>query len=208
MVIYMKKSILIFFFLIISFICFAQEEKSQKYPQIDSDMKFYLPSIFGLTCGNNAKFGLRENYENVETCVNIMGEVRFSLITKNRFSFSTCIGFGSYFENSKNKENDLTSLNLSLGAGFYIHALKITDLYLSGICIYLYPAYQIPIYTWNYEPYLKWKMAFDLGYNLTLLETVTIYPYMRNIIGWNSKDFRYGLDFGIAVGIYFHDRNY
>lgn len=183
--------------------CFSQEEK-----YLQCDMKFYLPSVFGIACGYNAKFGLRENYEDVEKCINIMVEDRFFLITNDIFSFSTSIAFGSYFENSENKENDLDSINLSFGTGFYIHPFDILESDLRGFCFYLYPAYQIPIYTWNFEPYLKWKMAFDLGYNFVFGNIFSVYPYMRNVFGWNSSDFRYGFDLGIAIGIYIDDRNY
>lgn len=43
----------------------------------------------------------------------------------------------------------------------------------------------------------------DLGYNFTLLDGISVYPFHRNIIGWNSDDFRWGFDLGIAVGFYF-----
>lgn len=205
----MKKEIYLVFlyFCFLFSLCFSQEEKTQKYPQIDGDLKFYLPSLLGTVTGNNAVFA-QEDYESVDSCLNFICESRVSFLSIGKTTFSASFGMGFYTENDKTITKDVTSMQLTFGLGSYFHIFESPTFPLNGLCLYLYPVYQIPVYKRNYEPYLKWKMAFDLGYNLTLLETVTIYPYMRNIIGWNSNDFRYGLDFGIAVGIYFQDRNY
>lgn len=200
----LKKFLFAVCFITMFSVCFAQEEKSQKYPQMDGDLKFYLSSLLGNVTGNNAVFA-QEDYESIDSCFNFMSETRFSVVSFWKTTISVSFGFNAYSESAKDAS---TFIGMSFGAGAFFHLFDFPTFPLNGLCVYLYPVYQIPIYNITYEPYLKWKMAFDLGYNLTVLETVTIYPYMRNIIGWNSNDFRYGLDFGIAVGIYFHDRNY
>lgn len=203
----LKKIFFIFCIFTMFSTIFAQEEKSQKYPQLDGDFRFYLPSLFGTVTGNNAIFE-RKDYESVNSCFNFMNEVRMSFFSLRKTTFSASFGMGWYSENAKNFSKDTSSMCLSLGLGSYFHFFEFQSFPLNGLCFYLYPAYQIPIYTWNFEPYLKWKMAFDLGYNFVFGNIFSVYPYMRNVFGWNSSDFRYGFDLGIAIGIYFHDRNY
>ena len=172
--------------------------------KMDLDFRFYLPSIFGNVTGSNSFLGLRENYKDVESCINLMIESRGTIVSSKKLSFSWAFGMGSYIENNKTGEN-LFSINMSLGAGLYYRPFKTPDYPLNGFCFYLYPAYQIPVYKENSSSYLAWKTAFDLGYNMTLLNCITIYPYIRNIFGWNSGDFRYGFDCGISIGLYIHD---
>lgn len=68
----MKKrllSILIFFCAIN---LFAQEEsKNRNY----ADVKLYIPSVFGIVAGNNAKLALRKDYSSVNSCFNTMEPV-------------------------------------------------------------------------------------------------------------------------------------
>lgn len=195
----MKKVYLILALLCFPIICTAQK--------MDLDFKIYLPTALGFVTGNNPYLGLRENVDEVDSCTNFMVETRGSIVSVNKFTFSWSFGMGAYIENNKNHDTDLFSLNLSTGCGVYYHPFKSETFPLNGFCCYLYPAYQIPVYTQNFKPFLDWKTGVDIGYNLTILNTITIYPYLRNMFAWNSTDFRYGFDCGIAVGIYFHDNS-
>ncbi|NLL29129.1 MAG: hypothetical protein GX259_10060 [Bacteroidales bacterium] len=202
----MKKKYLLFTLLFFTnFIFFAQESVSKKF---DFDYKIYTSSLFGLVTGDNPYLGLRENPDEVDSCFNFMVETRASIISIKNMTFSWSFGMGSYVENNKNHDNNLLALELSLGTGIYFHLFNGPTFPLNGLSVYLYPLYQIPIYTENYKPYLNWKSAIDVGYNLTVLNCITVYPFVRNIIGWNSKDIRYGLDCGLAIGLYFHDNTH
>lgn len=181
-------------------------EKNKWQPKIDVDFKIYTPTLLGFVAGNNAFFGLRENSSEVDSCTNFMFEGRAGFIPFSKVSYSFSFGTSGYIENNKNPDDNLMSMNLSLGGGLYFHLFDDMPTFsLNGLCLYLYPVYQIPVYTKGYEPYLKWKMAVDLGYNFTLLDGISVYPFYRNIIGWNADDFRWGFDLGIAVGFYFRD---
>lgn len=97
----MKKEIYLVFlyFCFLFSLCFSQEEKSQKYPQIDGDLKFYLPSLLGTVTGNNAVFA-QEDYESVDSCLNFICESRVSFLSigKTTFSASFGIAVGIYFQ--------------------------------------------------------------------------------------------------------------
>lgn len=202
----MKKLLISFLCILLSVCCFSQEKENVKQSsQMDFDFKIYLPSLLGHVTGNNSFLGLRENTDSVDDCTNFMVETRFSIFSLKNITFSGSFGVGAYIENNKIHDNDLLSIDLSLGTGIYLHLFDSPTFPLNGLCVYLYPLYQIPVYTQGYESYLKWKSSFDIGYNLTLLNCITVYPYIRNIIGWNSNDIRYGFDCGFAIGIYFKD---
>lgn len=188
--IYLLLSLLVF----TNLISFAQEPASKEF-----DFKIYTTSLFGLVTGNNPYLGLRENPDEVDFCSNFMVETRGSFTSVGNMTFSWSFGMGAYIENNKNHDNDLLSMDLSLGTGVYFHLFE-KSFQLNGLCVYLYPLYQIPVYTENYKPYLNWKSAVDVGYNFTVLNCITVYPYIRNIFGWNSSTFRYGFDCGLAIG--------
>ena len=177
--------------------------KTKAEPEMHIDMKVYLPSLLGLVNGNNAFLGLREDYSEVDDCSNFMIEGRGSIVSVKNVTFSWSFAMGGYMEKNGSSKENLFSVDLSLGAGLYYHIQGPTPFVLNGLCFYLYPLYQIPIYTEGYEPYLKWKTAFDIGYNFLLIENISVYPYVRNVFAWNSGDFRYGLDLGIAIGFYY-----
>ena len=96
------------------------------------------------------------------------------------------------------------SFNISLGGGIYLHPFNLPTYQLNGACVFLYPAYQIPVYFHTYEPYIKWKSAIDFGYNLTLASVISVYPYVRSIFYWTEKDTRFAFDFGFSIGVYTH----
>ncbi len=99
-------------------------------------------------------------------------------------------------------------MNRSVGSGVYFHLFDKKAMTLSGLCLYLYPVYQIPIYTQNHKPYLKWLSAFDLGYNFSFIQgLMSVYPYLRYVVGWSAHDVRQALDCGIALGINFPNGN-
>ncbi len=210
----MKKKYLMFLMLLaMGTACFAQETESEAENSgsgieqvFDIDFKFYIPSWMGIVTGDNPYFGLRENVDEVDKCTNFMIESRSSVFMTDRLTFSWSFASGGYIENNSDKSTNLTSFELSLGLGVYLHLFDGPTFALNGLCLYFYPAYQIPVYTGGYTPYLKWKAAFDLGYNITVLNCITVYPYMRTVVGWSSPgDPHYGIDFGLAVGLYMPD---
>lgn len=179
------------------------EKKERK--KLDVDFRFYLPSLFRLVTGDNPLFGLRENSNEVNSCFQFMIESRFSIASINILTLSWSFGAGAYIENNNNPDTNLQSLNLSLGFGGYFHIKDIPTYPLSGLTVYLYPVYQVPVYSFGSKPYFSWKCAVDCGFNFAFLEVISIYPYFRQIMAFNSETFGYGFDFGVAVGFYFHD---
>lgn len=207
----MKKVFIIFCLFFMSFLSFSQDIKikeNYKYPRLDLDFRFYLPTILGHVTGRNPYLCMREDIDAVDSCTNFMIETRGTVATVKNITFAVSFGGGGYVENNKDKDTNLSSVNLSLGAGMYLHLFKSPTYPLNGLCFFLYPVYQIPVYTENHEPYLKWKTAIDVGYTFTLIDSITIYPYVRNIFAWNSKEFRYGFDCGVSIGFYIHDNAY
>lgn len=227
----MKKVLLVMIVLFASGFCFSQETdgqnsvmfnenesfenemidfdsddktKTKDEKKIDIVFQFYLPSFFRLVTGDNPMFCLRENTAEVESSSNFMFESRFSIIPINNISLSGSISFGGYVENNKNTES-LTALHASLGIGAYYHIKDIPTYHLSGISMYLYPMYQMPVYSFGYKPYYIWKCAVDFGFNFSLLKALSIYPYFRQIMTFAPDNFGYAFDFGVAVGFYFHD---
>lgn len=182
---------------------YSQTANKDEHIAFDGDFKFYTSSLFGHVAGNNAYLGMRENKDELDDCYTGFIETRFSTVSIKNFTLSCSFALGPYVDYGKDSSS-VTSMNLSLGGGFYYHNKP--SFLLTGFTFYLYPVYQISIYSpENYEPYLKWKIASDVGYTFTIFNSLTVYPYVRNIIGWNDKEFRYGFDCGIALGIYFPD---
>ena len=166
----------------------------------DCDLKFYLiPSLFGIVTGNNPYLGLRKNPEEVGKCFNFIVEGKGLIYSTEKYTISWSVGFNSYDE----FKEDVTSVAISLGVDGFFHVLKKTEYPLTGLCLYLYPAYNIPLYARNCKPYLKCFSAVDVGYNFTIFgSALSLYPYIRTIVGWNSHDSRYGIDCGLSVGYY------
>ncbi|MBO5117573.1 MAG: hypothetical protein J6C25_08720 [Treponema sp.] len=170
---------------------------------MDIDVKVYLPSIFGIISGNNPLLGSRENTTDI-TCANLLIEPRFSIATIKRITFAWTLASGCYMETVPNSDKNAMSFNLSLGAGIYIHPFNFETYQLNGLCLFIYPGYQIPVFYRECEPYIKWKTAIDLGYNLTLASVITVYPYVKGILYWTEKDTRVAFDFGFSIGVYMH----
>jgi len=190
----------------------SQEKSAYKYPKMDGGLKFYLPSWLGMVSGNNPFIQVREDYQAVEDCSNIFVESRGDILSiGNDFSFAWSIGFGSYFDSKTTDGNKYTTFNISTGVGMYYHPYSITKdplVSMRGLCAFLYPLYQIPVYNTCPDSFVKWKSAFDIGYNLVLIDAITVYPYMRTIGAWTKTGFQPYIDFGIAIGIYFPDFKY
>lgn len=201
-----KKFLLLFTLLFLSFSLFPQET-SQSVKNIntklDIDIKVYLPSIFGIVSGNNTLLGSRENTTDI-TCANLLIEPRFSIATIKRITFAWTLASGCYMETVPNSDKNAMSFNLSLGAGIYIHPFNFETYQLNGLCLFIYPGYQIPVFYRECEPYIKWKTAIDFGYNLTLASVITVYPYVKGILYWTEKDTRVAFDFGFSIGVYMH----
>ena len=219
----MKKIVLSAMLLFISFSCFPQNAEVETNPAagavaeepvaagsirriFDIDFRFYTPSLFGIVTGDNPRFGLRKSIDEVKKCSNFMIESRSSIFETETLTLSWSFASGGYIEYNGDNNTNLDSFNVSLGLGLYLHLFSAPAPALNGLCLYLYPVYQIPVFTRDgYTPYLSWKTAFDIGYNFLILGGITVYPYVRNVVGWNSQDIRYGIDFGLAIGMYFPD---
>lgn len=191
------------------------ERKQKKYPKMDANFQFYLPSLFGTVTGNNAFMKLRKDLENVNKSFSFMVEVRGDIAQAGPFSFSWAFAGNSYIEQGTADRNH-ASLGFSSGAGLYFHIFPFEKFSLAGLYLFAYPFYNIPVFITNYETNkasyqsndYHWKVAWDLGYTLVLLDSITVSTYMRNSYGWTSSGCDFGLDFGIAIGLYFHDPNY
>ncbi len=206
----MKKFLLIFFCCTCLFQnafgeSIEKQERIKEYPKMDLDFKIYLPTALGFVTGNNAYLSLRENYTDVDKCINFLFETRGTIISIKKFTFSWSFGSGAYIERNKNTSEDLMSMNLTLGSGIYYHPFSQPTFDLNGLCCYVYPVYSLPVYSKGYKSFYKWKSAIDIGYNLTIFEVITIYPFIRNIFAWSKKGINYGFDCGLAIGFYFHD---
>ena len=202
-----KKLLLLFTLLFFCFSLSAQEtiesiEKKQS-PKLDMDFKVYLPSTFGIVSGNNPLLGSREESSDI-SCINLLIESRFSIATVKKVTFAWSFASGGYVETKQNSSDNAMSFNISLGGGIYLHPFNLPTYQLNGACVFLYPAYQIPVFFHTYEPYIKWKSAIDFGYNLTLASVITIYPYVKGILYWTEKDTRFAFDFGFSIGAYMH----
>lgn len=184
-------------------------------PKQDWDLRFYLPSLFGTITGKNSYMQFREDYTKVNKNICFEGESRGDIATVGNFSFSWSAGFNAYIEQQTQDINNYTFIGLSTGAGVYYH-LRAEAFSLTGLYVFVYPVYNIPLYVINdatgkasyKDNGYYWKIAWDLGYTLALLDSITVSPYIRNSYGWTSSGCDFGLDFGIAVGLYFHDPNY
>lgn len=202
-----KKFLLLFTLLFFCFSLSAQEtiesiEKKQS-PKLDMDFKVYLPSTLGIVSGNNPLLGLREESSDI-SCINLLIESRFSIATVKKVTFAWSFASGGYVETKQNSSDNAMSFNISLGGGIYLHPFNLPTYQLNGACVFLYPAYQIPVFFHTYEPYIKWKSAIDFGYNLTLASVITVYPYVKGILYWTEKDTRFAFDFGFSIGAYIH----
>lgn len=184
----------------------GSKKKERKKIDADWDFRFYLPSLLGLVAGKSPYFELRENPSEIDSCFNIMIEGRATIATVKRVTFSWSFACHGYTEFGKNPDADLMSINASLGVGAYFHTLDLPTYPLCGLCVFLYPAYDAAVYSQGYKPYLVWKCAYDFGFTFTLLKVITVYPYARGMIGWDSggKE-RFGFDFGVALGFYIHE---
>lgn len=200
----MKKIILFILLLSLTINLFASEvlEKKQKAPDMEIDFHFYLPSWLGVVTGHSSVMGMRQNYDIIDDCIVYMIESRGSIKQVKNTVFSWSFGGGGYIENNK-KIDDYMSFDISLGFGVYFPYDM--NYLLSGFCIYFYPMYQVPIYTEG-ESYFKWKNAIDIGYNFVIFNALSVYSYIRNMVAYNGHDCRYMIDFGIAIGLYFDDR--
>ena len=198
-----NKTIFLFLcFVLIVQSVFAEKAEGSETHRMDFEIKIYTPSLFGIVCGNNPYLELREDSNSAGSCFNLEIETRGSLLSFGKFTLGYSVCFGSYIEINKNPD-DLFSFDISLGAGLNYNLFDSDNFLLKGICVYLYPMYDFPVFSRGYALNLKWKTAFDVGYNFILLDCISVYPYVRNIFGFNSNDFRYGFDCGIALGFYF-----
>lgn len=194
-----------------------EKKKDKKMPKMDIDFRFYLPSLAGITTGNNPYMKLRnnENSLNVTNSISFMLEGRGEIATINKVSFAFGFGCEGYVEIQTNDEHRYSAFEISLGAGVYYRPF-FEKYSLSGSYLFVYPVFNLPVYvlddSTNSVAYgandYYWKIATDLGYSLSIFDIVTFSPYMRTIIGWLDGDVDVGLDFGFTVGFYFHDRNY
>ncbi len=185
-------------------------------PKMDLDFRFYLPSLLGFTCGDNAFMKFRENYEQVSKSSSFMAEVRGDIFSIGSFSFVWGAGINGYLEKQTSDNNEYSFMASSLGAGVYFHPLGQKSLSLTGLYFFIYPIYSVPFYVYDNKNHtlaydkneFYWRAALDFGYNIAVLQTITVSAYMRQEFAWTSSDVKMCLDFGITLGLYLHDPKY
>ncbi len=188
----------------------TRKESTYKYPKMDLDMKIYLPSLLGSVTGENPYLHLREDWASVSKCTNFFIETRGDILPVGDFSFSWSFGFNAYIESrAMPPDRDYTYMGVSLGAGVYYDPwFSQYPTSMHGLCLYLYPMYELPFYWNSDEKFVNWKCAADIGVNIIAMDIITIYPYMRDIIAWTKDGVKVGMDFGIAIGVYLPDFKY
>ena len=177
----------------------------KKNTPLDVDMKVYLPSVFGHVSGWNPMLVLRQNSGDVGKCLSFMDETRFCIPNEKFATFSFSFASAAYSELISKDGNLLSAFSISIGTGVYFHLFDNFTKSLNGLCFYLYPLYQIPIFC-DERPYYWWKSAFDIGYNITFFDIFSFYPYMRTVFAWNNVEFKTVVDYGIALGFYLEDK--
>lgn len=181
--------------------------------KMDLDFRFYLPSFLGFTCGENSFMRFRQDYEQVLKCSSFMAEVRGDIFSIGSFSFVWGAGINGYLEKQSADNNEYSFLASSVGAGVYFHPLGPKSLSLTGLYFFIYPIYSVPFYVYDNSNHtlaydkneFYWRAALDLGYNIAVLQTITISAYMRQEFAWTSSNVEMCLDFGITLGLYLHD---
>ncbi len=184
-------------------------EAKKNPPKMDIDIKFYLPSCSGIVTGNNVFSSLNVDSSDLGEIIKFMIEGRMEIYSFNDYlTFSLSLASGGLVEGPKasNPGTEHTSLNGSLGCGLYFHPAGDIQCALSGLCVYFYPLYDIPLYREG-DSLIQWKSAFDLGFSFNFLNVVSIYPYSRMICSW-QENLRISFDVGVALGAYLFDRNY
>jgi hypothetical protein len=159
-------------------------------------MQYYIPSLLGTVSGSAS---IIEQFEGLEVTDRLLIPLEGRIFMKSFNQFSLALGFISspYIQNTV-----FGSMNLSVGAGLY-HTDNNT-LKLTGLHIFLYPMYDIPVYSEGKTPLVDWKAAFDLGYAFCS-EKLPIYlnVYERNILYWRDSEWNFAFDLGVSVGFYF-----
>lgn len=189
---------------------FSSTKSSAK---MDLDFRFYLPSFLGFTCGENSFMRFRKDYEQVLKSSSFMAEIRGDIISLGSFSFVWGAGINGYLEKQSADNNEYSFLASSVGAGVYFHPLGPKSLSLTGLYFFVYPIYSVPFYVYDNSNHtlaydkneFYWRAALDLGYNIAVLQTITVSAYMRQEFAWTSSDVEMCLDFGITLGLYLHD---
>ncbi len=195
------------------------DEKAADPFQTDFEFRFYsIPSAMGFTAGSGSYMKLREDYTVVTKAFNLFMDNRVSFANVNNFSFATGFALDLYTESTTSDGSRYLSFSLSLGAGAYYHFYKGTKFALTGMYVYLYPLYSLPLClvankgdgnTVDYSANdFAWKVAAEMG--LTgKLSSFTLSPYMRTAIAWTkSGTVKGAIDFGLSIGLYIPDKNY
>lgn len=181
--------------------------------KMDLDFRFYLPSFLGFTCGENSFMRFRKDYEQVLKSSSFMAEIRGDIISLGSFSFVWGAGLNGYLEKQSADNNEYSFMASSVGAGVYFHPLGPKSLSLTGLYFFIYPIYSVPFYVYDNSNHtlaydkneFYWRAALDLGYNIAVLQTITVSTYMRQEFAWTSSDVEMCLDFGITLGLYLHN---
>ncbi len=197
----------------------AEDEKGTDPLQTDFEFRLYtIPSAMGFVAGSGSYMKLREDYTVVTKAHNLFLDSRVSFANVNNFSFATGVALDLYMENQASDGSQYLSFSLSLGAGAYYHFYKDTKFALTGLYVYLYPLYSLPLClladtgdgnTIDYSVNdFAWKVAAEVG--LTgKLSYFTLSPYMRTALAWTkSGTVKAAVDFGISIGLYIPDRHY
>lgn len=195
---YMKKNFLIPFVLLLSFSTFA-------FPTKDIEVMVSVPSIMGLVCGKNALLCQVEDYENVESSLNLSAQVFGKIKTIPDF----CFTWTSAVHFSSQKVQDFTdnplSIGVSLGGGFFWNLFNCSNgttiLPLTGVSMFLYPVYDFPVVRSHYTPYWKYKVAAEFSVNYTFWR-LSYYPFCRTMLMFSKDSPGFAFDWGLLVGVY------
>lgn len=194
----MKRNFLLLYFFLLSFYSFAFSTK-------DIEIMVSVPSITGLVCGKNALLCQIEDYEDVESCLNLSAQVFGKINTKPDFCFAWTSAI--HFSSQKLLTSTINpiSMGLSFGGGFFWNLFNCSNgtiiLPLTGVSMFLYPVYDFPVVRSKYTPYWKYKVAAEFSLNYTFWR-LSYYPFCRTIFMFSPDTPGFAFDWGILIGVY------
>ena len=189
----------------------SKKDKAYKYPKMDIEGKcYFLPGVLHALTGKKPDPHLRRDLTPLKECTTFMIEARGDIISIGDFAFSWSVASNGYVENEVAPPNrQYFYMGVSTGAEVYYDPFfSLKDNSMHGLCLFLYPVYEFPLYRDFDERFVHWKCAADIGINFVILKGITAYPYMRTIFAWTDDGFQVSADFGIAFGFMLFDLKY
>jgi len=163
-------------------------------------IQVYFPSFCEFVSGKHPVFSLfKETDVDYDSLYNFPIELRQTMA---RFSFADLMftgGLSFYFENKV-----LSSVNLSGGLTFGYGYSQDED-HILNINMTIYPIYEFPLAIFWKTPYVPWKFALDINWEIIQLRPISLNMFIRGIGLYTTKGPRLGLpDFGLTVGWVFN----